>query len=298
MVRAARQLAANVAPRHSRIELADVLGPWPAPIPWTGRLEPGRLQRLTMPSEAGLDVPAVLLRTAGARRGLAVMVDDRGKEAALAGVEARGALAAGWAVLAVDPRGIGELLTTRNTWLFAISLMQGEDFVWRQAWDVLRAIQAVAGAPEFRGLPLGLCARGQNASLAASYLIAHTASAASPKLRWFVLRDGFLSYRDFLERPKSFPLSYELLPPADGSRQLDREIPGRYMPFGVLARFDIPQLLAAPRIPGLVVNPLDGDWNRKAPESARPLLSGQVRVLSQDAPEEAIGAFIASAAKP
>ena len=298
MVRAAGTLAAALPPRPARLNLADVLGPWPAPIPWTGRLGSARLQRLTVPAEAGLDIPAILLRPASPPKGLLAVVDDRGKEAALSGMEARSASAAGWAILAVDPRGIGELQTSKNTWLFAISLMQGENLVWRQSCDLLRAIGAVSGTPELRGIRLALCARGQDASLAASYLLGYTAEAKSPKLNWFILRDAFLTYHDFLERPKSMPLSFQLLATdRDTSKQPDREIPGSYMPFDVLDCFDIPQLLAAPRIAGLLVNPVDGDWDRKAPERARKLLSRDLRLVSGDAPDQAIARFVRQAAR-
>jgi hypothetical protein len=40
----------------------------------------------------------------------------------------------------------------------------------------------------------------------------------------------------------------------------DREIPLGYFPFDVLRTFDLPQLVVATSAPGLIVNPINGDW--------------------------------------
>ena len=64
-------------------------------------------------------------------------------------------------------------------------------------------------------------------------------------LRWYLLRDGFLSYRAFLDRPKSLPASYRLLPEdRDRTTAFDREIPASFFAFDALRSFDLPQLLA------------------------------------------------------
>jgi hypothetical protein len=293
IVAAVQHLASDLPPISRRLRLEEVLGPWPVPITWTVQLKPERLQRLLVPSEPDLLIPAFLLRPAGKLKGLLVAVDDRGKEAALSDSAISESLKAGWAVLGVDPRAIGESKTSQNTWLFAISLMQGENLVWRQSGDILRAVEGLTAVPEFRGVPIALSARGPDASLAAAYLLGYSAEAERPKLSWFVLRDGFLTYHDFLDRPKSLPLSYQLLASQqDSMKTLDREIPGSFIPFDVLDHFDIPQLLAAPQIPGLVVNMVNGDWERKSADRVRMLLAGKLRFACTEQPDAPIASFV------
>jgi hypothetical protein len=202
-------------------------------------------------------------------------------------------------VLGVDPRGLGELASTHKTWVFAISLMMGENLVWRQSWDVLSAAMQVNASPTMHAPRIALYARGHNASLAASYLIGHTSQAQSLKLSWFVLRDGFVTWRDFLERPKSMPLSFQLITSDQGRTQvLDREIPYNYMAYDIAGHFDIPQLLSAPGVPGLVVNPINGDWERRDQASTRKLLTGKVKLVSNDNPDAAILRFASAASRP
>jgi dienelactone hydrolase len=293
MVAAAQHLALDLPPHPARLRLDQVLGAWPSPIPWTPQLSAKRLQRLLAPSERGLDVPAFLLRPAGAVKGLLVTVDDRGKEAALADAAVKEALEDGWAVLGVDPRAIGESKTSKNTWLFAGSVMEGQNLIWMQTWDILRSLDGVSQTPEFRNVPIALSARGQDSSLALTYLLAYWAEAKRPKLNWFVMRDGFLTYRDFLDRPKSLQQSYQLIQSdQDKLKPLDREIPWNLIPFDVLDYFDIPQLLSSPAVPGLMVNPIDGDWTPKPAAKVRALLDNRVRFLCKDAPDAEIAAFV------
>ncbi len=293
MVSAAQQVALDLPPHPTRLQLRVVLGPWPSPLPWKPQLSKARLQRLVIPSELGLETPAYLLRPAVRTRRLLVAVDDRGKEAALSDGAIIQAFESGWAVLGVDPRAIGESKTSKNTWLFAVSLMQGENLVWRQAWDILRAIDGIRQAPEFQSLPLALAARGQDASLAAAYLLTQWSQTARAKMSWFMIRDGFLTYHDFIDRPKSLPASYELLT-ADNYRQktLDREIPWSLIPFDALDHFDIPQLLKAGGIRGLLVNPIDGDWMPKPMDKARALIGGALTVVCNESPDAEIKSFI------
>ena len=173
----------------------------------------------------------------------------------------------GWAVCGVDPRGIGESATTKTGWVFAVSLLLGENFVGRQAYDVSRVIQALDTTGAFPGKPIGLYARGQNASLMAIYAIAHDGRGepGRTRLAWYLLRDGFLSYRAFFERPNALRDSFRLMP-ADGNRttSFDREIPATFFVFDGLRHGDLPQFLAWSRRPGL-----DRQPDRGRRESAR-----------------------------
>jgi dienelactone hydrolase len=285
--------ARGLPPSPPRIRLDDVLGKWPAPLPWDQKLSSQAVQRLIIPSESDLSIPAVLARRPGSARGVVLAADDRGKEFVFADPSIQEALKMGWAVLAVDPRGIGEMATSKPTWTFAISLMQGENMVWRQTMDIVRSAQALTSLPELQGKPVGLYARGPDSTLAAAYLMAWSAQAKELKLNWSVMRDGFLSYRAFLDRPKSMPVSFRL-DDHDHGGVLDHEIPGIYYAFNALNRFDIPQLLNAPGIAGLVVNPIDGDWEPMPELQAQKMVSGRTRIISGDVAGSAIHQLLGS----
>src|SRR5207237_4682804 len=128
-------------------------------------------------------------------------------------------------------------------------------------------------------------ARGPNASLAATYAIARASEPGRTPLRWYLLREGFQSYRAFLDRPRSLPVSYRLLAEdRDRTTAFDREIPAAFFAFDALRSFDLPQLLATSRARGLIVNPRDGDRGRLPAEAARNLLPPGVRAVSAEEP--------------
>jgi dienelactone hydrolase len=276
-------------------DLESVLGSWPAPQPTRLRVDPVRLQRLVIPTELGITVPAFLLRPPGEVRGVVVAVDDRGKEALASDPVVVESFERSWAVCGVDPRGIGESASSKTGWIFAVSLLQGENFVGRQAFDLSRVIHELDTVGAFPGKPIGLYARGQNASLLAMYAIAHDGHAqpGRTRLKWYLLRDGFLSYRAFFERPNALRDSFRLMP-ADGNRttSFDHEIPASFFVFDVLRHGDLPQFLASNRAEGLIVNPIDGDGNRLPEPTARRLLPKQVRVVSNDTPGGSIREFL------
>jgi hypothetical protein len=278
MIAAIRSNARDLPPILPRIRLTDVLGDWPSPLPWKQELGPEQVQRLTIPSEMDLNIPAVLARKPRMNvRGVILAADDRGKEAVFADPAIR----------------IGEMATSKPTWTFAISLMQGENMVWRQTCDLVRSIEALTSVPEFRGKPVGLYTRGTDATIAGAYMLAWSADAKSIKLGWFLARDGFLTYHAFLDRPKSMPMSYRLaIDDRNHGGPLDHEIPAIYYAFDALNQFDIPQLLEAPGIPGLVINPMNGDWERMQAPQARRLVSGRIQIVSETTPEHAIQRFL------
>jgi len=229
-------------------------------------------------------IPQRWWRPQGRAKGVVVAVDDRGKEALAAEPVVQALLKKGWAVCGVDPRGIGELATTKPGWVFAVSLLVGENFVQRQGGDLARTIDQ-AGAT-------ALYARGDNASLAATYALAER-----PKLRWFILRDGFLSFRQFFDRPESLKASFALQTEERfRTATYDREIPYHYFVFDGLRSFDLPQLLATSRAKGLVVNPIDGDWKPLGEAEARRLLPARVKLATGVTAETAVESFLDSAA--
>ncbi len=291
---AAVQADANcLPPQQRRIRLSDVLGSWPAPMEWQGKIGSAAVERLVIPSEHDLKIPAVLARPNLQPRGVVIALDDRGKEEVFADRPIQDALRAGWAVLSVDPRDIGEMATTKPTWLFAISLMMGENLVWRQTWDTVHTLQATLSAVQLSNPKIGLYARGPDSTLASTYLLGWSAQSHTLKLNWFVLRDGFVSYHSFLDRPKSMAQSYRLVSSeAERNKPLDHEIPGIYFVFNALHSFDLPDLIAAPKIPGVVVNPISGDWTRMAEEQARKILPATLQLIVGDAPDSAVEQFL------
>jgi dienelactone hydrolase len=293
MIDAVRWLAHELPPSPPRIDLARALGPAPSAPPYEVRLNGDRLQRFLVPTEVDLDVPAFLLRPAGEFRGVLVALDDRGKEALAVDPVILMAHARGWAVCGVDPRGIGESATDKNGWVFAVSLLLGENFVGRQAWDLCRVLDFLRLPGAFPAKPIGIYARGENACLAATYAIARASDGGGNVLRWYLLRDGFLSFRAFIDRPKSLPASYRLLPEdRDRTTAFDREIPAQFFVFDALRNFDLPQLLAPSHAKGLFVNPRDGDWGCLSAEAAGRILPASVRAVSAAEPGRRIEEFL------
>jgi dienelactone hydrolase len=293
MVRAIRRLAGRVASPSSKPRLEAVLGALPEASPLSPNIRDLPLQRLEIPSEDEIDLPAFLLQQVEGPKGIVVALHDQGKEALASDPVIQRSLEKGWAVCGIDPRGIGELKTSKPGWVFAVSLLLGENFVWRQAWDVRRTIDYLSTHDAFRQIPFGLYAYGDNAVMAAMYSIAQLSSGARPKLRWFLLQGGFLSFRHFYDRPENEPLSFRLLAEhRRGPGGFDKEIPMMYFVFEGLRHFDLPQLLRDTEAQGLIVNPLDGDWNRLAAPVAQKLVPPGIRVVSGAATESQIREFL------
>jgi hypothetical protein len=273
-------VARRLADRKDRTPMAAPKGTsLPKPRPANSRLE-----RLTIPVAPRLAAPAFLLRPSGRQRGVILAVDDRGKESVLSDPALCEALSRGWAIYGVDPRGIGELSTSQASWVGAVSLLLNDYWVGRQADDLRGAAEV------FRGQPLAVYARGDNAALAATL-----AMPDLPNLKWYLLRDGFLSYRQFLERPASLAASYRLLKEdKDRMTSFDHEIPLRYIPFGALRRPDLADFLTRAHARGLVVNPIDGDWHRMPESAARKFLPAAVQVVSSEDANAAEEPFLRS----
>ena len=225
---------------------------------------PRGVARALFQVQPGITIPAFELRAEyGQRAGILVALDDRGKEALADDPIVAEAYRRGWMVWGIDPRGIGELETPKSGWAFAVSLLLGENFVWRQGWDINRVLeQALLSAPHERAL----YARGPNATLAATYALATLAEPPA----WTVLREGFSSYRDFIDRPRSLEASYRLV--GDDVREqrktaYDREIPHEFFPFRAFESPDLPQIRAGSGSKIYVIDPINGDWERTAGNS-------------------------------
>ncbi|MCW5981078.1 MAG: prolyl oligopeptidase family serine peptidase [Bryobacteraceae bacterium] len=277
----AAKLAGATRTPKAKPRLAEVLGVADSGSAAPVRLEDRPVQRVVFRAQDGLSIPAFALQAGGERKGFLLALDDNGKEDLAAEPLVEEARRAGWAVAGVDVRGIGELSTSKPGWVFAVSLLLGENFVWRQALDLVAASRQLPAAP------LAVYARGHNAALAATYAL-----AVMQGVRWFVLRDGFLSFRQFLERPESMRASFAL---HTGERYrkavYDREIPSEYFVFDVLRHFDLPQLLESLTCPGLIANPIDGDWKRMSEPEARRFVEPRTRLECSAAADAVLASF-------
>ncbi len=253
-----------------------------------------RVQRLEFTSENGISISAFLVQPETvALKGVIVGVDDRGKEELVRDPFIQSAISAGWAVCGVDLRGIGELANERMNWIACVSLLMNENFVWRQGWDLRCAVQCLHDAKVGSSKPFVLYGRGDNAALAVTYALAQKSKGQAPEPQAFVLRDGFLSFRQFVDRPKSLELSYRLRPDMDNPHTaFDHEIPSHYFVFDVLRRLDLPQLLGSVEARGLVVNPINGDWEQVPELAARKLLPSTIRLACEIHPEETMLQFL------
>ncbi len=291
-VEAAKRLARGLPPAYSADAVQEALGSLPPLLTQQPRIEKSPVQRLEIPSETGIVVPAFLLRPEGRERGVLVAAHDSGKEELAGDPLVQAALAGGWAVCGADPRGIGELAISKGGWAAAVSLLLGENFVWRQAFDLANVLAYLSASQDFAGKPAGLYGRGHGAALAVTLALAQPQGS---RVKWYALRDGFTSFRQFIERPASLRESYKLI--SDEKKRdetYDREIPYHYFAFDVLRHFDLPQVLAAAKAKGLVVNPIDGDWNRMPIEVAKKLLPRGVRTVSAEDPDSEIRRFLST----
>lgn len=268
-----KRMAREATPSGAAIE--QVMGGEPRAVPLTVVLNEKRVQRRVFTTQPGIDVPALVLRAAGKTpAGVLVAVDDGGKEELVSDPIVRDAWRRGWDVWAIDPRGIGESAIDKPGWVFAVSLLLGENFVWRQGWDIRRVLESI---PANR---IGLYARGHNAALAATYAAAMSKGKAP---EWAVLRGGFLSWKQFLDRPGSEQASFRLLDDdvRDERRTaFDREIPHEYFVFDGLRSGDLPELLAAARTTTTLIEPLNGDWKTMPIAAARALAPPPLRVMT------------------
>jgi hypothetical protein len=165
-------------------------------------------------------------------------------------------------------------------WTAAVSLLLGENPVARQAEDLERALTTA-------GRCAAVYAQGHNASLAATY-----AAARNPQRAAWILRDGFVSYRHFIDRPIEAAKSFELKPEdKDRTMSFDREIPFAYVPFGALRYFDLTDLLEPAR-GVLVLNPIDGDWKPLTRSEASRGLPRTATVVVERDPTKSLRTFL------
>ena len=286
MIGAVRRIAAGLPRRPPEGSAGQVLKLPVESSDLKVRLNSQPLQRFEILSERDLMVPAFLILPSGPVRGLLAAVDDRGKEDTVLELPVDDMLQRGWAVLGVDPRGIGELRTSQMGWVAAVSLLLDENFVAKQAFDLRQTIGAVRRT--LGDVPVGIYARGDNACLAATYALAGVDDAS-----FYVLDSGFASFGQWLERPRSLSASFALKrEDTDRTTSFDREIPFAYFRFNALRSFDLPDILRASQAHGLVVNPINGDWNPLSADEARKLLPDRVEMTTGAASKNVVRRFL------
>jgi dienelactone hydrolase len=286
MIALAKSLAAKAPPPpegadQPRRALCAILGiPYPLPLPSApdlvsreerlaicdfGATSVGRELRVGWRTPDGVFIPALRFLPERPSRGALVAVSDGGKESLLDHPAVRQARAAGWAVYLADLRGMGELGVTKPGWVYATSLLLGENFVGRQALDLVAGVRAIRAESWLQGKPVAVLASGRFAALAGLY-----ASVMEPDIAWLAAEQGFASFHAFVDRPRSTPLSYSLATPGKEREViLDREIPHAMIPFGVLRGPDIPDLLKSlGRDRSVWAAAVDGDFEPVASPSS------------------------------
>jgi hypothetical protein len=184
---------------------------------------------LTYQSDAGLIVPAALVRPAKPRTGrVAILLDSRGKSAALAAEGDGPELAQlGYTVLAIDPAGIGETAFQRHPaapWsapqLAFLGLMVGRPLVGIRMNDIVRGLDVLKELNV--GIPDGVLgiARGRIGTT-----LLHAAVIDS-RLSRLIVEGNLVSYQ------------------AVGASPIHRNIDDLVVP-AVLGQYDLPDLVAA-----------------------------------------------------
>jgi hypothetical protein len=143
--------------------LADLLG---APLPTASSIRvlqcAATYERITRTTQPSFEIPMSLLRPGplgcGHHDGTLVAFADEGRISLENDPFLLEAVQRNWMVWIVDPRGIGELKSTADAFIFTSSVLLGENFAWRQAADIARITEMASD-----GLPhqTGIYAKGQ-----------------------------------------------------------------------------------------------------------------------------------------
>jgi hypothetical protein len=162
------------------------------------QLNPGPRWERTQITQPGIVIPMTIFRPDPAGSHVLFALDDRGRSALEKDEVVQEALRHGWDVFTIDPRGIGTLKTANDAFIFAVSLLLGENFTWRQAADIRRIIDVHLPWRQRYPWHSGLYVRGKDASLVAAY-VAATLGSSFPD--WIALREPISSIRNVAGLP-------------------------------------------------------------------------------------------------
>lgn len=189
--------------RSKKITLANLTESLGEPLPaarMTRAIEIARKQEITLPTQVDMQVPVSVYRPGPQggdfHVGVLVAIDDQGRDHLERDPVVQAAVQRGWMVYAIDPRGLGELKTNDDEFIFGVSLLLGENFVWRQAFDIARVVQFTAAASV--GMRSRLYASGKVSILASLYSAVICGDGFSEQL---ILRDTPSSISDTTETP-------------------------------------------------------------------------------------------------
>jgi hypothetical protein len=210
------------------------------------------IHRRNLATERGIQIPVTILRPAlaetpqeypkasGGSAGTLLALDENDKEALTHDPIVEEALRRDYMVVEMDPRGFGEIPIQNPAWVSAASLLLGENFAWRQAWDIYHRLDGfpfIRSANKIRAV----YARGPNASLAATYALW---LMRSQQIDWVVLRGGFTTIRQLIDNPSAKDLAFS---------------------FGGARSLDIPELLLATKTKAFMIEPIDPAFTSKTP---------------------------------
>jgi hypothetical protein len=173
-----------------------------------------KVHRLNLETEAGIEVPVTVIRPTDGYgyAGILVALDDSDKESLLSDSVVQEALRRDYLVVELDPRGFGELSLTNPGWVYATSLLIGDNLVRGQALDITTVLESFSGNKATSGL-LAVYARGPQSSLAAIYAVI---TYRLTNLRWAVMKNSYVEFEQFLgrrsaERATSTDIPYSFL---------------------------------------------------------------------------------------
>ena len=260
--------------RQAAVDLLDIPDDWnePGELHSVDRMvvEGISVEQLYVTTEPGILVPGLLFKRPNDHIGmpLLVYVDERGKseEAGPDGLYRR-LVAAGCAVLAIDPRGIGETKSPARgrggyygyygieTDFTYTSFMLGRPLLGMRVYDVLRTTAAVADRVRPRAV---ICAGTGYAAPIALF-----AAAIDESLGGALCRSGPVSYFSIVES------------------KYHKWHVNCFVP-DIIRRFDLPDLVAlvAPRAL-FIVEPLDGEKKGVSSAEARDIYALADRICRQ-----------------
>jgi hypothetical protein len=209
--------------------LVDLLG---SPLPaakdnfYVAQCAPS--QRTTTTTQPRFEIPMTVLRPGplgcGDQDGIIIAFADEGRAAIENDPFLLDAVRHNWMVWIVDARGLGELKSNADAFIFTSSVLLGENFAWRQASDIGRITE---NASRFLPHQTGIYAKGKLASLLAGYALN---IAGHERLTWMIVRDGPLTNADLSALPiHAIPIGAQnVFTPAD----LFRTMPANNLFFG------------------------------------------------------------------
>ena len=242
-----KRLASEAPSPEAQESLDSLIGTAPsgAHAGWSLRGPPSPVTRDNLMVGGGVLMPVTILRPGGDHggggRGALLAIDDEQKESLASDPIVQEAMRRDYLVFEMDPRGFGEIAVQRPAWEFATSLLVGDNFVWRQAWDIRALADELCDTLGSKH-SVALYARGPNSSLAATYAIKLLSSSC---LDWAVLRGGYTSIQQFLDYPAAMK-----------SATAGQTIPYDYFAFDALRAPDLAELLGSARARMFLIDPL------------------------------------------